>query len=118
MSDQCNECDGLTPGQFPKRSKTFATTYDFYAEKFANFKKFAHGLAEEIPELGLWASTLIPLSFNVFISLVEQNTNLALSPREELEELAKTERFDLEQISPDDLDKLERYIALFRTAAF
>jgi len=118
MSDSSSERDELTPGQSHKRLKTCATTYDFYAEKFANFKKFAHGLAEEIPELELWAGTLVPLSFNLFISLVEQNANLALSPRQELEELARTEHFELERISPDDLDKLERYIMLFRTAAF
>jgi hypothetical protein len=106
------------PDQSHKKLKTSATTYEFYCEKFENFKKFAYKLAEEIPELGLWSSTLAPLNFSLFIGLVEQNTNLALSPHEELQELAISERFDLNQISPEDIDKLERYITLFRTAAF
>jgi hypothetical protein len=118
MSASCNERDESTPDQSHKRLKTCATTFEFYAEKFENFKRFAHKLAEEIPELGLWSSTLAPLSFGLFIGLVEQNTNLALSPLEELQELAISEHFDLKQISPEDLDKLERYITLFRTAAF
>jgi hypothetical protein len=90
-----------------------AKAYDFYESKYKNFIDHVKKISIYYAEIQSWYHKLEGVNFDVFINIVE-STIMNGSPKQIIDNFAEEEGFDTRNVSPNDLDKLERYIMLFK----
>jgi hypothetical protein len=105
-SQQLNE-------SIPKESPKDMTTFEFYAEKYKNFKTFVKEIASYYPEIIKWSNHLDKMNLAVFISLVEPKTDNFENMSELFLHEMEENGIDTCKIHEEDLRKLHRYADLF-----
>jgi hypothetical protein len=92
------------------------TTYEWFESKFENLKAHLQKIDAYQPEIGLWLSKLEIISFPMFLEIFQSNCEDE-TPRQMIMRFAEKESFNIKKIKDDDLNKLERYIELFRSCS-
>jgi hypothetical protein len=102
------------------------TTFEWYSEKFVNFKNHIKKIATYYPRIEKWSNDLqkidlavfIQMSNNTFLEASKLHTLGELEERDEaargiIRKLSQENNFDLYLINEDDMIKLNKYAVLF-----
>lgn len=89
------------------------TTFEYYNEKFVNFKNHVKKISMYYPDVEEWYHNLNKINFAMFVNLVESK----LSDYENIHALFDDQMAEYainhEMIKDEDLDKLHKYMSLF-----
>lgn len=94
------------------------TTFEYYSEKYTNFKKHVEKIADYYPDVAKWSKHLNSIHFAMFVNIIELKLAATLeSSQDNMNDLFENEMIDnginFEMIKDADMDKLYKYIKLF-----
>lgn len=96
-----------------RKSQEDLTAFEFYEDKYKNFKAFVKKIASYYPAINKWSNNLDKINLAVFISLVEPTFKRHGNMGELFIHEMQENDVNPDEIYEDDMIKLHRYADLF-----
>ncbi len=98
----------------PLKQCARTATYNFYNSKYENFVKYIGEIATENDDIKKWHNELQKTDFDMFVFMGLDHLKESASTDDIIVEFCRNYDFDISVLKSDQIDKLKRYIALFK----